>query len=348
MRCMLALWWIGCACAAAQAAEPRVVENSAHGLWDDAPRKNFGLLEELFVGGDDPDSDVVLGRVADIAVDSRGRMLILDSGFCRVTVYDPEQMTMRTFGRKGEGPGEFNQPTAIGVDAQDRVYVASMGGRIAVFPADSSFTEDEFRQQSAGQWVHNVRPVSNGTFVVCLDPATDQLVHFYDAERRFMRSFAPARSAVETMRPDEKMWMNGGVIDVGADHNIYFTQFTPYEIRKYAPDGTLLLTIHRASDFMIPPKIERQENSAAFYMGSGSSAVLALGDGRILNVVLVVDADHQPAGTVLDLFDADGHLLKSTKLGRRVFVKCRDADDRIYASEEREVPQVVRYRLGYR
>lgn len=327
-------------------AEPRVVENPARGVWDEAPRKNFGLLEELFLGGVDPDNDVMLGRVTDIAVDSRGRILILDGGFSHVTIYDPDSMSVKTIGRTGEGPGEFDHPTAVGVDEQDSIYVASMGGRVAVFAPNGDVVY-EFRQKFGGQYVYGVNPVSAGVYVVCLDLASDKLVHFYDARCRYVRSFSDARSAVVKMLPDETGWANGGEIDVGADGNVYYTQFTPYEIRKFSPGGKLLLTIHRDNDFIRPPKIERTGNSATFYGFTASCGVVALADGKIMNVVLLVGNDYKPSGTVVDLFDADGRLLKSLKLARSVRVRCRDQRDRVYAVEDRGVPQVVRYRIGY-
>ncbi len=45
-----------------------------------------------------------------------------------------------SFGRPGTGPGEFNRPEGLGVDAQDRVYVAdSCNHRIQVFSSDGKF-----------------------------------------------------------------------------------------------------------------------------------------------------------------------------------------------------------------
>jgi hypothetical protein len=107
------------------------------------------------------------------------------------------------------------------------------------------------------------------------------------------------------------------------------------------------MTIHRENDFK-PPRVEREGDSVAFYNYTGSSAIFVLSDGRILNVVSVVADDHKIVGTLLELFDADGRLLKSVKVDRLVGIRCRDARDRLYAWEAREVPQVVRYRLGFR
>ncbi|HXV13911.1 MAG TPA: hypothetical protein VEC56_06860, partial [Candidatus Krumholzibacteria bacterium] len=190
-------------------------------------------------------------------------------------------------------------------------------------------------------------PAAGGLYVASFDAVSDKVVHRYDALHRWVSSFSDSWSAVESMPFDVERWCNGGAIDVGPDGSVYYTQWTPYEIRKFTPDGKLRLTIRRENDFK-PPRVERQADSVAFYNYTGSSAILVLSDGRILNVVSVVADDHKIVGTLLELFDADGRFLKSIKVDRLVGIKCRDARDRIYAWEARVVPQVVRYRLGFR
>jgi len=327
-------------------AVPRVVENPDHALWDDLkPRKTFGLLEELYVGGDDPESDVVFGRISDIAVDSRGRILVLDGGFAHIVMYDPDSLVTHTFGRKGEGRGEFNQPTAIGIDSKDRIYVASMGGRIAVLEPNGEFF-DEFRHEISDGFVMGLTLLPRGLYLVCLDASTDKLIHYYDEKRIYVRSFCDARSAVVKM--ENKNWGNGGSIDIGADGNAYFTQSTPYEIRKFSSKGELLLTVHRENNFIQPPRIERKGDSTTYYGFSGSMNIMALSDGRMLNAVLhMINDESGESETIMDLFDADGRLLKSVNLGHRSLIKCHDRNGRIYASEDRDVPTVVRYRVGF-
>jgi hypothetical protein len=131
---------------------------------------------------------------------------------------------------------------------------------------------------------------------------------------------------------------------VDRDGFVYYTQFTPYEIRKFAPDGTLVLTIHRENDYR-PPRIECYDDGLEFYNYAGSYRILVASDGRFMNAVHLIADDHQPSGTLVDLFDADGRLLASHQLGRWTSIYCLDGKDRIIASEGHNV--LVRYRLNF-
>jgi hypothetical protein len=343
----IVLLLFGCLAVRVAAGEPEVVDNSARGLWDEEPRKNFHLLEELYVAGDDEENGLIFGRIADVAVDSRDRMLILDGDSSCVKVYDPDSMIVHTIGGKGAGPGEFNQPTAIGVDAEDRIYVASQGGRVGIFDSSGKWIE-EFRHKFPGAAViTNLRVFPKALYIACFDPVGDKVVHRYDAQHTYLSSFSDSWSVVKPMQPDEEFAWNGGAIDVDAGGYVYYTQFTPCEIRKFSPAGELLLTIHRENTYLKPPRVERHADGATFYSYSMSVGIVALDDGKFINVVryLPNDIDLTNAKTVLDLFDAEGRLLKSMVKEGRVTIRCRDAKGRLYAIEEHEVPEVVRYRL---
>ncbi len=348
MRRFLSIVFLALCCLGLQplyAAEARVVENSDHGLWDDEPRKNVHLLEALILGSEAGDD--AFGRIADVAVDSRGRWLVLDAESSCVKVYHPDSLTIKTIGRKGELPGEFDRPTALAIDAGDRIYVASGDGRIAVFGPHGKLL-DEFRHMFHSAVIRGLKVTPEGTYIASFDTVDDKLVHRYDATHRFLSSFADSWSAGESMPLDEALAWNGGTIDVDADGFVYCTQLTPYEIRKFTPEGELLLTIHRQNAFK-PPRIERRTDGATFYPYSASIGILALPDGKIMNVATYLPSDQNIASavTIIDVFDADGRLLKSRRLSRSTSIRYRDARGFLYAIEQREVPQVVKYRLVF-
>ena len=82
-------------------------------------------LKELWRRGTD-DDEILLGNIARILVDDEGNAYALDSQLSEVQVFSPEGEHLRTIGRAGEGPGEFNS----GAD----LYFG-LGGKVGVLQA---------------------------------------------------------------------------------------------------------------------------------------------------------------------------------------------------------------------
>lgn len=77
-----------------------------------------------------------------VAVNSAGQLFVSEySQTDRVQQFSPDGRTcVRVIGRPGTGPGEFNRPEGLGIDAHDRLYVAdSCNHRIQVFSPDGQF-----------------------------------------------------------------------------------------------------------------------------------------------------------------------------------------------------------------
>ncbi len=63
------------------------------------------------------------GVIAGLAFDGAGHLYVLDRQAARVVVVAPDASHLRTFGRAGDGPGEFRQPTRIAVTAAGQAMV---------------------------------------------------------------------------------------------------------------------------------------------------------------------------------------------------------------------------------
>jgi len=108
-----------------------VVHNGAKGKWDDAPRIKLTFLEML---GKEDDDNYLFYEPNAIASDRKGHIYVLDSKNFRVQVFDANRKFLRSFGRKGQGPGDIGRPECLDVDEAGNVYVGDPGnGRIGIF-----------------------------------------------------------------------------------------------------------------------------------------------------------------------------------------------------------------------
>jgi hypothetical protein len=87
----------------------RVVVNPAEPIHGQI---KLDLGEELRIGKEG-DEQTQFFRVMDVGVDPSGRINVVDARNFRVQVFDPSGKYIRTIGRQGQGPGEFEMPMSV-------------------------------------------------------------------------------------------------------------------------------------------------------------------------------------------------------------------------------------------
>lgn len=99
------------------------------------------------VAGDGPDT---FNRPSDVLVAPNGSIFVADGHGgdtnARIVKFDRDGKFIKSWGRKGSGPGEFDTPHGLVLDPQGRLLVADRGNsRIQVFDQDGKFIT-EWRQ----------------------------------------------------------------------------------------------------------------------------------------------------------------------------------------------------------
>jgi hypothetical protein len=108
------------------------VRNPEQGVW--AVGEGWKLVEELRIGsvsGDTPDG---FSQVAAIGVSPSGQIHVIDEHAQEVRVFAPSGEHVRSFGRRGSGPGEFTNAYSFNWDVRGRLWISDPGNnRYAVY-----------------------------------------------------------------------------------------------------------------------------------------------------------------------------------------------------------------------
>lgn len=104
------------------------------------PRRTVVFEEELTIRSEDEEGNVLLYRPAWHLVDSKGDIYVCDLQDMEIKVFDPEGRWVRSIGRKGEGPGEFQNIGEIALLPDDRLLVLDWEAhRVSLFDQEGRF-----------------------------------------------------------------------------------------------------------------------------------------------------------------------------------------------------------------
>lgn len=220
------------------------------------------LEEDFRLGGPDVQGPTSFGQVAQIAVDSEGRVAVLDFQAQELRVFGPDGAHLRTFGGKGGGPGELDWGFGVISDG-DRFLIPENGNaRLSVFHADSGFiTSHRTRFHSYGIFGWDAVVDTAGRIVVPssgLAPSGGQFVM-----RTYDRTMNPLDTLAYRAYPDESgtgswrmttgpgSWAPVSVPFHAREHHVldrtgplWFAEAGPaYRLKRYVPGGDTLRVV---------------------------------------------------------------------------------------------------------
>jgi DNA-binding beta-propeller fold protein YncE len=144
------------------------------------------------------------------------RLLVADAQRHCIVVFDSGGRLLKTFGQRGDGPGELNYPSHIHATAGGQILVTdSMNSRVQVFDAAGNFQR---QIGSAGDGPgHFGRPkgVSSDRFgrIYVVDAVFDN-VQVFDAEGQLLMHFGQGGNG------SGEFWLPNGIA-ISADNRIY-------------------------------------------------------------------------------------------------------------------------------
>jgi hypothetical protein len=357
------------------------VENPAQGIWDLQGRPGLSLIKERQIGALDGPAELTFAGISDIAVNNNGEIYIADRRLAEIRKFDKDGKCILTFGRKGQGPGEFQSIRLLSIAPSGEVIVYDdMLGRISIF-ADTGELRTTTKKLLETEWISAERIFCSDSGYILFGKVGEglPLFHEFGEDWSFKGSFI-AYEPIDN-KDFETAWLNfsPGYCDFQGSGDILYTKpFHDNRLLHYQ-DRKLTRIIERRSDIKKPYEVEifrdvqkamglqRQRDFASFgrgvaYLGLSfltSRGVFRMPSGEIVNFISIrkgkepVDAAIRKSKNLWDLavelYDSAGRLLSHTVLGPDPGYDIRrmDPSGLFYAVEQKDFPKVVIFRLKY-
>jgi len=353
------------------------VTNSGQTRW--TSETAWRLEEDLRLGAaatGGPEAEQ-FGDIGSIAVDSEGRIYILDALNQEIRVFDATGRYAHNIGGEGEGPGEFTFASEINVGPAEDVWVIDDGmSRYSVFALDGTLLETYPRRIIGRYSAFKGAVLDDGSYI-------DWGVEFPDgrfASRTFFHPirYQPGFDSHDSLPNLEHHWemmrsgrmpltyFNGfpvGAVDGGG--SIWFADSREYRVfrRSLEGDTTLLFTLPAIAPVVSQADRESIENQSFRSTDRRIEALESLPEEKPIvyrivpdnlgHLYLFVDLAEEPAGTVVDVFQDNGvflgrmHIPLSLPLSSRGRPIAHATAEHLYVVflDELDVPHVSRMRI---
>ncbi len=93
------------------------------------------LTEDLVIGAAAGDENYMFSLLRIVQADAEGKIYALDFKEKLIKIFDKNGKHLRTFGKKGQGPGEFQTPTRMVITPDNRILINDYGNKRIAFYA---------------------------------------------------------------------------------------------------------------------------------------------------------------------------------------------------------------------
>lgn len=332
------------------------------------------FVEEEVLGGPGSPEDALFTTPCAMAFGSDGTRYILDHGDARILRFAPDGSYAGSFGRRGQGPGEFSDPTDLEMLPDDTLVVADWSSmRISFFSPEGKFIRSFKRQRYAGQ----IAVVGGDRLYVHEQPRTLQVATRFTGTGFSQMAFlfdlidlyGEGESGIGILQEYEGIilgaWMNRVYLAAAPGDTLLVNTTCHDRIEVYAPDGSLTRVVHRQLPFEPIEPVEKQE---VHQEGESTQVTMQL-QFDILSTGLAIDPggeywavmvaarqtdrredvepdERRPEEWAVDLFDTAGRWLARQLMGSEVQMALLEwGPDGLYILNQAGDATVRRYRI---
>jgi hypothetical protein len=274
----------------------RIIHNEKSGQWGANPAVKLELIRTI--GGLDAEENLSFNNPSDIVQDSAGNLYILDTNNNRIQKLNSEGKFIKTIGRKGQGPGEFQAANSMDIDDENNLFVYDLRSlRIEVLSSEGkplrtikfrTFSGSKIRLLEHGLIVKG--GTMNSGVLMGTVKKLPKLLEVVDQNGRAKFDFGEATDDGDGVTTHSA---NQFVFDKDLEKNVCVSFRYQNRIEKYAPDGRLLWRADRplsyGTDVIEKGTIKRGGMGISVIapkMNTVSAGIAADGKGRIWVITL--------------------------------------------------------------
>ena len=179
-----------------------------------------------------------LNKPTGTAINSKGQIVVAESGGNCISILTPEGEKIRTFGTAGSGNGQFNNPYGVAVDKDDNIYVADCTNhRVQMFTSEGKFVA-----AVGGQGNNNLQFYS--PFGICFNKRNNNLyvcdqhnhrIQVLSTDLTFKNSFGTCGSA-------NGQFQHPNCAAFDDANNLYVIDGSGHRVQVFTADGQFLRT----------------------------------------------------------------------------------------------------------
>ena len=322
----------------------------------------YAFQDDLTMGGEGGGAGSVLNRPLFLDVDAQDNIYVLDWGDVDFKVFGPDGRHLRTFGKRGQGPGEFDIPAYFVLAADGRIFLLSgRQNQIIILKDDgtylSSFRLDGFCHAIAVDGRNRIYY----TQMLMPDPGGGEEFRLVQNRKALFRSDELGKEKIKLgefldnvmLRKTQKV---GGAMTsssltsresyttawlVGPDDRVYLGYNKDYRLDVYDPDWKLLFRFGREFTPVRHPAYKPDGAHPEFYPAFSDWRKFSDDSGNLWLEQYVEEGvkDH-----VFDVFSPDGIYLRQVRVPEALYLVRGDKAYSIVRDEE-ELSVVKRFRM---
>lgn len=308
-----------------------------------------------------------VGILTQIKIDFYNNIIFLDAKVRQVLVFNQEGKFLKRIGKKGQGPGEFIHPLAMGIDKHGKILISDQRvRRINKFDKDGYFISSFII--SGSHFSPNDIIIVDSKDSLFLggyrenfnNPGAGTWINKYDSKGKYIRSFFPRNT---TQRWMLSMFPSFS-FDMDEKDIIYAVQINEYKISVYNSEGRLLRTFAKAPYYFKKPDPNLRVDFSKFKsqsklmeelikLSKSWTKILRIKVVKNKYLLLVLETNNLIKGFnkkyVIDVWDKKGNLIAGGIQTDYKFF-CTDKDGYVYfltyTDEEEALEKDPEYRIG--